>query len=229
MHPYARWCLFRKECIQLQTYTYIRYLGQGSFGDIWNVKNTKDKLRVLKSSIKREEILQEISIYKTLQRCLQKNNTIRHPHLLYFYRAFYAIIQKQRVYFIELEYCPKGALENYVLQIRRGTLTLSAVTIRSILGQLSMALSILHKHDIIHRDLTPHNILCALETSCDFPFCLLLESSQKSKSFSDPNTSSKESKNENNICLKLSDFGVSSTLKGRSATIHAAGTPTYVI
>uniref|UniRef100_A0A671QTE7 non-specific serine/threonine protein kinase n=1 Tax=Sinocyclocheilus anshuiensis TaxID=1608454 RepID=A0A671QTE7_9TELE len=65
-----------------------------------------------------------------------------------------------KVYKILIEYCPGGALDDIMLELERG---LTEQQISEVCCQSLQALSYLHQHHIIHRDLKAGNILLTMD------------------------------------------------------------------
>ena len=78
-------------------------------------------------------------------------STIDHPFIVKLYYSF----QTKSKLFLVLDYCPNGDLSQIILKERR----LSEEKARKYLCEILLALSELHKKDIIYRDLKPDNIV----------------------------------------------------------------------
>ncbi|XP_060737489.1 serine/threonine-protein kinase ULK1a isoform X2 [Tachysurus vachellii] len=100
--------------------------------------------------------------------------------------------------YLVMEYCNGGDLAEYL----HAKGSLSEDTIRSFLQQIAGAMSVLRSKGIIHRDLKPQNILLSYSTGRRI--------------------------SNNNICIKLADFGFARYLQGNTMAATLCGSPMYM-
>ncbi|KAI4875238.1 hypothetical protein NFI96_010716 [Prochilodus magdalenae] len=127
-------------------------LGDGAFGKVYKAQNTVNgvtgaaKVMEVRSEEQLEDYITEINI---LAGC-------RHANIISLLDAIYF----EGWLWILIEFCPGGALDDIMLELERG---LSEQQISEVCCQTLQALSYLHQHHIIHRDLKAGNILLTME------------------------------------------------------------------
>src|ERR1700694_2622104 len=133
---------------QLGNYRLLRLLGRGGFAEVYLGQHLYLKsyaaLKVLRTSIEDEDVTQFMTEAQTLARLV-------HPHIV---RVLdFDVIRGLPV--LVMEYSPGGTLR---LHHPSGS-SLSLETTVSYLKQIASALQYAHQHDVIHRDVTPANML----------------------------------------------------------------------
>ncbi|XP_072514704.1 STE20-like serine/threonine-protein kinase isoform X2 [Salminus brasiliensis] len=127
-------------------------LGDGAFGKVYKAQNRVSgvmgaaKVMEVRSEEQLEDYITEINI---LAGC-------RHANILSLLEAIYF----EGWLWILIEFCPGGALDDIMLELERG---LSEQQISEVCCQTLQALSYLHQHHIIHRDLKAGNILLTMD------------------------------------------------------------------
>ncbi|GAB6026709.1 Mitogen-activated protein kinase kinase kinase 4 [Chamberlinius hualienensis] len=141
-------------------------LGQGRFGKVYTAVNSSTgELMALK------EIHLQLNDHKTIKEVaaeLKIFEGIRNPYLV----RYYGVEIHREEMFIFMEYCENGTLE-HALQ-----LALPEPQIRKYTRQLLLAVSVLHEHTIVHRDIKAANIFLTSEGSLklgDFGCCIKLK------------------------------------------------------
>ena len=131
-------------------YKKIKFLGEGSYATVYEVKNAYTgascAMKIIKkkfscSKKEEDEILNEINILRTMD----------HPNILKIFE-FYS---NEREYSIVTELCSMGELFDEIINNGPFDEKKSAY----ILYQILSAVNYCHKMNIIHRDLKPENIL----------------------------------------------------------------------
>ncbi|XP_078447014.1 protein kinase superfamily protein isoform X2 [Wolffia australiana] len=126
-----------------------RMIGRGSFSDVWLARH---RLRGTEAAVKeipidrlsrklRDSLLSEIVILKRID----------HPNII----ALYDIIEHPKTIYIVLEFCRGGDLSLYIQRHGR----VPEATAKYFMRQLAEGLQVLQKHNLIHRDLKPQNLL----------------------------------------------------------------------
>uniref|UniRef100_A0A8B9LAV7 non-specific serine/threonine protein kinase n=1 Tax=Astyanax mexicanus TaxID=7994 RepID=A0A8B9LAV7_ASTMX len=127
-------------------------LGDGAFGKVYKAQNRVSgvmgavKVMEVRSEEQLEDYITEINI---LAEC-------RHAHIISLLEAVYF----EGWLWILIEFCPGGALDDIMLELERG---LTEQQISEVCCQTLQALSYLHQHHMIHRDLKAGNILLTME------------------------------------------------------------------
>ncbi|KAG9335498.1 hypothetical protein JZ751_004628 [Albula glossodonta] len=123
-------------------------LGDGAFGKVYKTTGALAAAKVIE--VRGEEQLEDyITEIDILAAC-------RHANVLALQEAIFF----EGWLWILIEFCPGGALDDIMLELERG---LSEQQISEVCCQTLQALSYLHQHHIIHRDLKAGNILLTLE------------------------------------------------------------------
>jgi serine/threonine protein kinase len=131
-----------------------RYLGMGSFGEVWMARNTNSpKLppRAFKFFTDKgaQEWIQEEQ--HNLSEVFAKLG--KHPHIIEFYDV---TIGGQKWPFLELEYVGGGSLEDWIVEDETRRVKLQPY---EIIRGVVLGLAAAHGQGICHRDLKPANIL----------------------------------------------------------------------
>ncbi len=129
-----------------------RYLGMGTFGEVWMAVNPGFHHRRAYKFFTRPNSLQWIR--KEQQSLMAIQRTLgNHPNLIEFEDV---AIENQATPFLALEYAGGGSLEDWILEDKEDRVPLNLHDV--ILG-LASGLATAHEHDISHRDLKPANIV----------------------------------------------------------------------
>uniref|UniRef100_A0A671QSZ1 non-specific serine/threonine protein kinase n=1 Tax=Sinocyclocheilus anshuiensis TaxID=1608454 RepID=A0A671QSZ1_9TELE len=135
-----------------QTWETMGELGDGAFGKVYKAQNqTTGVLAAVKViEVRSEEQLDDyITEIDILASC-------RHTNIISLMDAIFF----EGWLWILIEYCPGGALDDIMLELERG---LTEQQISEVCCQSLQALSYLHQHHIIHRDLKAGNILLTMD------------------------------------------------------------------
>ncbi|KAI5463561.1 kinase-like domain-containing protein [Mariannaea sp. PMI_226] len=133
-----------KDLKSVGSYTLGRLIGKGSFGKVYlaSHKLTNGSKVVLKSAKKDDS---------NLAREIHHHRQFVHPHIA----RLYEVIVTETMVWMVLEYCAGDELYNHLLE--HGPLPVSKV--QKIFAQLVGAVSYVHNHSCVHRDLKLENIL----------------------------------------------------------------------
>ncbi|KAM9455414.1 uncharacterized protein Hap1MRO34_019166 [Clarias gariepinus] len=142
----------RRDVDPRQTWDTLGELGDGAFGKVYKVQNNERGMLAAAKVIgvhgedQVQDYITEINILATC----------RHGNIITLLDAIYF----EGWLWIIIEFCPGGALDDIMLELERG---LSEQQISEVCFQSLQALSYLHQHHIIHRDLKAGNILLTME------------------------------------------------------------------
>ncbi|XP_063426870.1 serine/threonine-protein kinase Nek9-like [Mytilus trossulus] len=155
------------------SYIYVKVLGRGAFGEANLYRKTEDKSLVVWKEVnlarlhekERRDALSEVDILSLLN----------HANIITYYNHFL----DGETLLIEMEYANGGSLYH---KIAEQTELFSEEVIRWYLFQLASALSHIHGHDIIHRDVKTLNIFMSKSSLLklgDFGISKVLETESK--------------------------------------------------
>ena len=138
-----------------ETYTAIRFLGKGGFGEAYLVKSNMTKKNYVMKSINFELLDEKNKLYTINEAILLKN--IDHPNIIKFKEVFE--VKKPNIQLnIIMEYAENGDL-NKLLEINiNKKIYFKENILINWLCQICSALKYIHYKKIIHRDIKPANI-----------------------------------------------------------------------
>ena len=128
-------------------YEKVKMLGEGSFGEVWLVRNKilgkEYAMKVIEKSpySNTKQIINEINILKTLD----------HPNIL---KILHFHLDNDK-YYLVTDYCPEGELFHEISKKQ----IFSELETSFIIYQILQAVRYCHKMRIIHRDIKPENIM----------------------------------------------------------------------
>ena len=98
--------------------------------------------------------------------------SLENPYLV---RVYWAKLEEQLPYYV-MEYLPEGNLTAYVDRVIRQKGRLSISDVLRLSRAVCCALAVLHQHGVVHRDLTPQNILMrnGVPVLCDLGYARYL-------------------------------------------------------
>ena len=142
-------------------YKLIEKIGSGATSKIYKGYDELDKEKKLYAFkiIKQEKLgIASINIIKNEISSLQK---LSHPNIIKIYENDFGNFQKKnkeakQVFFIKIEYLPKGSLFDYIYEIKK---PFSENQAKIIIKSLIESLEYIHKNNLCHRDLKPENIM----------------------------------------------------------------------
>jgi len=138
-----------------ETYTAIKFLGKGGFGEAYLVKSNMTKKNYVMKSINFELLDEKNKLYTINEAILLKN--IDHPNIIKFKEVFE--VKKPNIQLnIIIEYAENGDL-NKLLEINiNKKIYFKENILINWLCQICSALKYIHYKKIIHRDIKPANI-----------------------------------------------------------------------
>ncbi|MCC7159887.1 MAG: protein kinase, partial [Ignavibacteria bacterium] len=87
-----------------------------------------------------------------------------HENLIRYYSSW---IENDGRFFIQLEHCNGGSLEDLIEKNRKDNKFLNEDVLKTILHQMSNVLSFMHRNDLAHIDIKPSNIMLCYYTDND--------------------------------------------------------------
>lgn len=136
--------------INLFCFTIHSIIGKGAFGKVYLVqKKDSNAFYAMKCLSKKELFKNNQKKYAITERNVLRD--INHPFIVKLRYSF----QNSKNLFLVMDFMPGGDLGNYLEQVE----TFSERRTRIYSAEIILALSELHKHNIIFRDLKPENIL----------------------------------------------------------------------
>ena len=132
-------------------YRLLKPLGSGGMADVYlahdDILDRDVALKVMSSRYASDE-----EFVERFKREAQSAAALSHPNIV---SIFDRGESEDGTYYIAMEYLPGGTLKDRIIQ--RGALP--AHTAAAVALQMAEALRAAHEHDVIHRDIKPHNIL----------------------------------------------------------------------
>ena len=125
-------------------------LGRGKFGSVYLAREKKTQALVALKVLFKKQI-EKHGVLHQLRQEVEIQSRLQHPRVMRLHAYFH---DEKRVYLV-MEYAPKGELFKRLQTEKRLGEAQTARWVR----QLAEALQFLHKHQIIHRDVKPENLL----------------------------------------------------------------------
>jgi len=138
---------------RLGPYLIGKEVGQGGMATIYQAKDTHHQ-RPVAVKVLRPDLENEEDFLKRFQREAQNMARLQHPHILPVYDS--GIFEETGQLYIVMAWVAGGSVDKRLEQ-REGTLPLEEAT--RIVEQVAAALDFAHRHQVIHRDVKPSNIL----------------------------------------------------------------------
>ena len=138
-----------------ETYTVIKFLGKGGFGEAYLVKSNMTKKNYVMKSINFELLDEKNKLYTINEAILLKN--IDHPNIIKFKEVFE--VKKPNIQLnIIMEYAENGDLNKLLETNINKKVYFKENILINWLCQICSALKYIHYKKIIHRDIKPANI-----------------------------------------------------------------------
>jgi eukaryotic-like serine/threonine-protein kinase len=197
-------------------YEFIKRLGKGGMGIVWLCKDIKaGRLVALKQSIRDELSSNDRIRFTTEAQAMAK---LKHPNIV----SVYDVDEFEDRPYFTMEYCPGGALSDYLNRTPQ-----PATIAAQIIEQLALGIQHAHENGIIHRDLKPGNVLVSsplLGAPSDDDSGSSMLSEVRQRLFQSVFSS-------NSVQLKLTDFGLAKNIDASQQMTHTQavmGTPSYM-
>ncbi|KAK4936552.1 Protein kinase [Elasticomyces elasticus] len=134
---------------RLHQYTFVRNIGEGSFGKVKLARHKVTGQEVAMKTINRRKLISR-DMAGRIEREIQYLQLLRHPHII----KLYTVITTKTDIYMVLEYVPME-LFDYIVKHGR----LGEAKARKLFQQIICAVEYCHRHKIVHRDLKPENLL----------------------------------------------------------------------
>jgi carbon catabolite-derepressing protein kinase len=134
---------------RLHQYTFVRNIGEGSFGKVKLARHKVTGQEVAMKTISRRKLISR-DMAGRIEREIQYLQLLRHPHII----KLYTVITTKTDIYMVLEYVPME-LFDYIVKHGR----LGEAKARKLFQQIFCAVEYCHRHKIVHRDLKPENLL----------------------------------------------------------------------
>ncbi|KAK5190519.1 Protein kinase [Exophiala xenobiotica] len=134
---------------RLHQYSFVRNIGEGSFGKVKLARHKVTGQEVAMKTINRRKLISR-DMAGRIEREIQYLQLLRHPHII----KLYTVITTKTDIYMVLEYVPME-LFDYIVKHGR----LGEAKARKMFQQIICAVEYCHRHKIVHRDLKPENLL----------------------------------------------------------------------
>ncbi|KAJ9638020.1 Protein kinase [Knufia peltigerae] len=134
---------------RLHQYSFVRNIGEGSFGKVKLARHKITGQEVAMKTINRRKLISR-DMAGRIEREIQYLQLLRHPHII----KLYTVITTKTDIYMVLEYVPME-LFDYIVKHGR----LGEAKARRLFQQIICAVEYCHRHKIVHRDLKPENLL----------------------------------------------------------------------
>jgi hypothetical protein len=132
-------------------------LGHGEFSHVYLCKNRLDGITYAIKASKQPVLGTSYEQMAWRETCAHAV-LISHENLVRYHSAW---IEPDGRFFVQLEYCNGGSLEDILEKNRRNHMFIPEQQLKQILHQLSDALAFMHAQDLAHLDIKPANIMCS--------------------------------------------------------------------
>ncbi|XP_075237525.1 serine/threonine-protein kinase Nek8-like [Lycorma delicatula] len=176
----------------MDAYIEISAIGRGAFGIVHLCRRKSDNKQVVLKTVALSSMnSNEIKAVKDEVLIL---SSLNHPNIIKYYDSFCNLDNKNLI--IVMDYAANGTLNNYIKK-QNGQLIQQQMVMR-IFAQLCLAVEYLHKKNIVHRDVTAHNVLLtgyngAVVKLSDFGISKILQSRRYSNTSDNTSLSSSSS------------------------------------
>ncbi|XP_074111162.1 polo like kinase SAK [Cotesia typhae] len=159
---------------RIEDYTELGFLGRGGFGDVYKARclNTGIDVAIKKINIK---LMQDHGMIGRVREEVAIHSKLRHPSILKFYTSF----KDAKFVYIVLELCPYGDLQRFLK--KHYVQKLSENEAGRIIKQVAEGLLYLHDRNMVHRDISPSNLLLTADMQvkiADFGLAKLMKPNQ---------------------------------------------------
>lgn len=152
---------------RLDRYERICKIGEGSYGIVFKCRNKESsQIVAIKKFVETED---DPLIRKIAMREIRMLKQLKHENLVNLIEVF----RKKRKLHLVFEYCEHTVLD----ELERNPKGVPEQTVKRVVWQIIRGIEFCHKHNCIHRDVKPENVLITKDGTvklCDFGFARLL-------------------------------------------------------
>lgn len=137
-------------------YRLQRKIGRGAMGVVWQAKDERLKRSVAIKQLLSDSALDDTAPFRSVVRAMREARVaarLKHPHAI----TVYDVAEQDGTPFLVMEYLPSRPLTELLAD--HGPLEPGRVAEIGI--QIASALAAAHEREIVHRDVTPNNVLIA--------------------------------------------------------------------
>jgi serine/threonine protein kinase len=135
-------------------YRLQRKIGRGAMGVVWQAQDERLKRPVAVKQLLPDSALDDTAPFRSVMRAMREARVaarLKHPHAI----AVYDVAEQDGTPFLVMEFLPSRPLTELLAE--HGSLEPGRVTEIGI--QIASALAAAHEREILHRDVTPNNVL----------------------------------------------------------------------
>lgn len=135
-------------------YRLQRKIGRGAMGVVWQAQDERLKRPVAVKQLLPDSALDDTAPFRSVMRAMREARVaarLKHPHAI----AVYDVAEQDGTPFLVMEYLPSRPLTEILAE--HGPLESGRVAAIGI--QIASALAAAHEREILHRDVTPNNVL----------------------------------------------------------------------
>jgi serine/threonine protein kinase len=150
--PFLRLRPFRPaiESVGPDSFTYVKRLGKGSFGEVFQVRHRDSGQVYAMKVLRKNRIIPE----NLLRYAMTERNVLSYMHHPYIVSLYFAFQTSQNLVMV-LQFCPGGNLQQLIERVRR----VPEPVARLYTAEILLALCHIHERSIVFRDLKPDNIV----------------------------------------------------------------------
>lgn len=137
---------------RIENYKVHNLIGRGGFGNVYKAQSIDRNQEVAIKFIEKKQMQGQASMLERVKREVEIHSQLKHPSILELFSYF----EDESYIYLVLELCHRGDLKSY---LKSHAIALTEDEVCHYLMQIVEGLLYLHRHQIIHRDLTLSNLL----------------------------------------------------------------------
>ena len=141
--------------MEISSFKIIKILGKGDFGTVYEAIYCNDNQNYALKEI--DISLNDNEQFNLISREIEIMKKISHPNIMKFYNSFKD--KKTKKFYLVLEYIRGQNLRQFLEKEKKKRQFIDQKSILLILKGIVEGLCYLHQNNIIHRDITPENIM----------------------------------------------------------------------
>ncbi len=142
----------------LPDYKFVRTIGAGAMGFVSLMENRNNPADQKALKILKDEEMEDMSQDKKIARFLRESEIMKDIDNLNVVKIYKSCIYKEKTSYILMEYVDGSSLKNF---INKNNLDLKEKIL--IIKKIAIALDVVHRKGVLHRDLKPDNIVLTKE------------------------------------------------------------------